>query len=259
MPQEPLPPVVLPSPRLDVQPVALTAEAFSAFGTVIESPLPAATTTNTLPHPPPQGSVVANQSTALKFPSISPLTSTYHQSWGGAPAKTAVTMFCCFPRELRSTTNPSGRESQVFDVRILERHPFTTQTFVPLAAPSYGDTRSIIIVAPTLTPPTSTSSGTPYFPQAPSSTQGQAVGGLPDLQNLKAFVTEPGVGVTYAAGVWHSPMVIVGKSRVDFVVTQWMNGEPTCDCQEVELGEGLCVDLGDGLGTGESGLWRSKL
>jgi len=73
-------------------------------------------------------------------------------------------------------------------------------------------------------------------------------------------VARPGVGVTYGVGTWHAPMVVVGRGRVDWVVSQWVSGREGEDCQEVGLGEGevveveidVDVDGGDGVG-------RSKL
>lgn len=61
------------------------------------------------------------------------------------------------------------------------------------------------------------------------------------------------MGVTYGVGTWHAPMVVVGEGRVDFVVTQWVNGREEDDCQEVEIPEGVVVvvDLKMGRG-GES-------
>lgn len=41
--------------------------------------------------------------------------------------------------------------------------------------------------------------------------------------------------MTYSAGTWHAPMVVVGEQRVDFVVTQFANGVADEDCQEVVL------------------------
>lgn len=70
---------------------------------------------------------------------------------------------------------------------------------------------------------------TPYFPQPQSKKAG-----LPDLQNLKAFVAEPGTGVTYGVGTWHAPMVVVGE-KLDFVVVQNMSGRGDEDCQEVDV------------------------
>ena len=61
-------------------------------------------------------------------------------------------------------------------------------------------------------------------------------GGLPDLKNIRAFLAEEGTAVTYGVGVWHAPMIVVGKGRIDFMVTQWMSGKEGEDCQEVDLG-----------------------
>lgn len=70
------------------------------------------------------------------------------------------------------------------------------------------------------------------------------------------------MGVTYGVGTWHAPMVVVGAGRIDFVVSQWMNGKMEDDCQEVELEPGLAVGLEvgpDGEVGGGTGLWRPKL
>ncbi len=215
----------------------LTPRSFAPFGSVISAPLPSSTTT--IPSTPPVNAVYANQKSALKYANISPLTSTYSLSPSNSPAHLTMSLFSCFPRSLRSQNN-----QQIFDLRILERHPFTTQTFVPLPSPISNGTRAIIIVAPTLPSSSIPSALTPYFPQ---STQA----GAPDLNNTKAFVAEPGMGVTYGVGTWHAPMVVVGEGRVDFVVTQWVNGREQDDCQEVEIPKGMevAVDLNVGSRT----------
>ena len=120
-------------------------------------------------------------------------------------------------------------------MRLLERHPYTTQTFVPLASHDQSGQKKnkyIVIVAPTL-PAVEPGVGlTPYFSQVSSSSGS----GLPDLKSIRAFVAEAGTAVTYGIGVWHAPMVVVGGGRIDFVVTQWMSGREGEDCQEVDLG-----------------------
>lgn len=91
-------------------------------------------------------------------------------------------------------------------------------------------TKYLVIVAPTL-PPTET------FPDL----------GPPDLCNLKAFVAHGAQAVTYGAGTWHAPMVVLGTKRIDFVVVQFANGVPEDDCQEVGLegqGVGVVVERG---------------
>lgn len=79
---------------------------------------------------------------------------------------------------------------------------------------------------------------------------------MPDIHNMKAFITEPdvSVGVTYGVGTWHSPMVVIGDGRVDFAVSQWTSGRSEEDCQEAELGEGISV-----LVEGEGSVERAKL
>lgn len=213
---------------IKIEALPLSPYAFAPFGTVLTSPLPSTTTTP--PTSPPSGSVSANQGTALKFSNIAPVTSTYHTSPSGAPAKPSMSLFSCFSRALRTSNG-----QHIFDVKVLERHPFTTQTFIPLASPPSptAAAKSIIIVAPTLPspppPPPSPPALTPYFPQLQSKQRG-----LPDLQNLKAFVAEPHMGVTYGVGTWHAPMVVVG-GRLDFVVVQHMSGRGDEDCQEVDV------------------------
>ena len=41
--------------------------------------------------------------------------------------------------------------------------------------------------------------------------------------------------MTYGAGTWHAPMVVIGERPIDFVVVQFANGVGSEDCQEVEL------------------------
>jgi ureidoglycolate lyase len=40
-------------------------------------------------------------------------------------------------------------------------------------------------------------------------------------------------------------MVVLGEKRVDFVVTQFVNRVPQDDCQEVRVGDGVNVLVGE--------------
>lgn len=228
----------IPSPNMSIPTEPLTAESFAPFGTIITAPLPASTTT--IPYPPPPNAAYANQNTALKYTNIAPISSMYRLSPSGVPAHPTMSLFSCFPRQLRSS-----KDQKIFDVRILERHPFTTQTFAPLASQVPINAKLVVIVAPTLPSPPPPSALTPYFPQSRQ-------GGPPDLRGVKAYVTDPGMGVTYGVGTWHAPMVVVGDSRVDFVVTQWISGREGEDCQEIDLSEGLEVVVGDNKSIGSA-------
>lgn len=142
-------------------------------------------------------------------------------------------MFSCFPRK----ATPNG----IFQVRILERHPFTTQTFTPLGlSPRDTSTQYLVIVAPSTH--AAASGDNPENP--------------PDLSKLHAFVATGGQAVTYAVGTWHAPMVVLGEKRVDFVVTQFVSGVEEEDCQEVLVGEGLGVNVKEIGSAADDGLWR---
>jgi ureidoglycolate lyase len=192
-----------------------------------------------------------------------------------------MSMFSCFPRELRQKGSRDGWEEDsiggersgrehLFDVTILERHPYTTQTFIPLDLSSkrsiqpYRDTEQLepiylVIVAPSLLGKTATA----------KAVDGSSVSVTdpPDLGNLQAFVARGGQAVTYGAGTWHAPMVVLGRRKVDFVVVQFANGVDGEDCQEVTIEDGLVVDVDVDVGLGGiAGLWpgggamvRSKL
>lgn len=208
-------PLTLPSPRKTLQHAPLKQDSFSTFGTVVETP-------NYHPQhlecPPPNPAVVlANQNTAIKQIDVSLMRNDYAQSPTQTPGKAIINMFSCFPRTL--THSQPEETPPVFQIRILERHPFTSQTFIPMGLDAADQsTKYLVIVAPTL-PPTSN------FPDQ----------GPPDLANVRAFLADGGQAVTYGAGTWHAPMVVVGARRVDFVVVQFSNGVAAEDCQEVEI------------------------
>lgn len=130
-------------------------------------------------------------------------------------------------------------EATLFDVQILERHPFTSQTFIPVdlsqSSQEGEEPVFLVIVAPSL-------KGEVASANADANTK-TTIQDPPDLRNLKAFVARGGQAVTYGPGTWHAPMVVLGRRRVDFVVVQFANGVAEEDCQEVGIGEGVVVDL----------------
>ncbi|KAI4122076.1 MAG: hypothetical protein LQ341_007340, partial [Variospora aurantia] len=169
-------------------------------------------------------------STALKHIDISPIRNLYASASSSTPSKPAMNMFSCFPRALRRRD-----KSLLFDIEVLERHPYTTQTFIPLSSSSSSSFREregryLVIVAPAL-PPT---------PDSPFQQLGP-----PDLDNTRAFWAHAGQAVTYGAGTWHAPMAVIGDERMDFVVMQFVNGVAQDDCQEVMLKKegGLSVEV----------------
>lgn len=104
-------------------------------------------------------------------------------------ARPTVSLFRCAPE-----TAP------FLDVRWLERHPRSTQMFVPMRAGRY-----LAVVA--------------------------RGGDEPDLATLRAFVVEGSRAITYHPGTWHHPMVALDGS-LDFVNFIFADGTSE-DCHEI--------------------------
>lgn len=279
----------MPSPSIRIPIEQLSQSAFSQFGTVIENPAHSnvpRSNNDALPE-----AISANQGTALKYLDVTHLSNLYSIAPSKKPSRAIMNMFVCAPRDLRpnepSDSLPSSwgdidldgdddyeggnRVRELFDVPILERHPFTTQTFIPMGL-SQNDkhTQYLVIVAPTLPAAASsryTDRPPPYptpkvqrrksirdiFARArPSPFTNEAAPppsqftrlhpsqrpkgpGLPDLKNIRAFVATGNQAVTYGAGTWHAPMAVIGDRPIDFVVVQFANGVDIEDCQEVML------------------------
>ena len=95
----------------------LTPEAFAAYGHVVQA--------YTTPNAAPRGVKVttANQGSAMKYHALAPVKSSYPS---GTEAKTVLSMFRCKPID--------AKIGEVFDVKLLERHPCTNQAFFAVGA-----------------------------------------------------------------------------------------------------------------------------
>ncbi|KAB2105514.1 hypothetical protein AG0111_0g5737 [Alternaria gaisen] len=284
-------PTSMPAPSIRIPMELLTPTAFSQFGTVIENPTTSPSAQLPIPNRlPPPDAVAANQGSATKYLDVTHMSNLYGLAPSKKPAKAVMNMFVCSPRNLRphepSMSMPSSWgdldldedeegcedfQRQLLDVAILERHPFTTQTFIPMGlSQQERHTQYLVIVAPTLpasasrrrtgrAPPYPTphierkrsvmdifarARPSPYSNEtAPSQSQFSRLHpsarpkgpGLPDLKNLRAFVANGSQAVTYGAGTWHAPMIVVGDRPIDFVVVQFANEVGNEDCQEIVL------------------------
>jgi len=294
-------PIKVQPPDSQIPIAPLSASAFEQFGTVIQNP---ATHPSTAPSN--LRTIAANQGSATKHLDVTHLTNFYGLAPSRKPAKAVMNMFVCAPRKLRSaaassSSSPSSPAAQLFDVKILERHPFTSQTFIPVGlAESDPTTKYLVIVAPTLPPSPSSPRREPPYPvptpprrkrslrdlltlhrpspydnsvDLPDSNTSRGVAkpslrpkgpGLPDLSNVKAFIADGSQAVTYSAGTWHAPMVVIGQRAVDFVVVQFANDVGLEDCQEVLLDaapeqQGIVVEVDASHAVEEAAVVRAKL
>ncbi|CAN7614709.1 ureidoglycolate lyase [Trinickia sp. LjRoot230] len=102
----------------------------------------------------------------------------------------------------RAIVNVFRAEPHAFpiEIRMMERHPLGSQAFVPL-----GEAPYLVVVAPS---------------------------GSLDANEIRAFVTYGWQGVNYGKGVWHHPLLALGRSR-DFIVID--RGGEGANCDEVSL------------------------
>lgn len=163
------------------KPEPLQSAAFSAFGDVIEA-----------------------SDSATNFAINYGQTRRYHDlaqidvsAAGGRPI---VSLF-------RSTPLPAPLE-----IKLLERHPHSSQAFIPLGNQPY-----LVVVAPP---------------------------GELDETSIKVFLAQPGQGVNYRAGTWHHFSLALGCVS-DFLVID--RGGPAHDdlanCDEQTLQQPFSIDL----------------
>lgn len=148
---------------------------------------------------------------------VAPIINNYHQCKSGKAASANWNIFrCSAPKHLI--------KNQVYTAKVVERHPFSTQTFVPMGQ-DLDKISYLVIVAKT------------------DVTSEQK---LPDPKTLKAFICKGNQAVTYGVGTWHAPMVVVDQlvPYIDFAVLIHENGVEDEDCQECYFEPGVKVDFG---------------
>ena len=100
-----------------------------------------------------------------------------------------------------------------FQLRVMERHPLGSQSFIPVTKDPKN--QYLVIVAP----PT-------------CQTEAEIT------QNLHAFVAKGFRGVTYAKGVWHHPLISLDQEQ-DFIVVD--RSGPGNNCDEIEISQSIVV------------------
>lgn len=156
----------------------LTVEGFAPFGKVVSAGLGAG--------------AAANQGTAVRFDWVSVIQNTRPE------AKLNLAVFRSVARTLP------------IELKLLERHPCSTQVFLPMIVG-----KMVVVVAPT----------------GPS--------GAPDLSGLRAFVGEAGQGIAYAVGTWHHPIIAL-EQAADLAMLAWEDQGPR-DCEEHPLSESIWI------------------
>ena len=161
-----------------IRALPLSALAFAPFGDVVSAGLKVGAS--------------ANQGTAVRFDHCAQLIN------ARANATANLAVFRSVPKSLP------------FEVKLLEKHPHSTQVFLPMRC-----RRLLVCVAPAL------------------------LGGAPDVSQLKAFVCEPGQGVSYKPDTWHHPIVAL-DDIAELAMLAFEDGSPD-DCVVYPLAHPVLV------------------
>jgi ureidoglycolate lyase len=157
--------------------VPLTAEAFGPFGQVVSCG---------------GGARDANQGTALRNDFLAQVKSTRPS------ARPNLCAIRSQPQQLP------------FTAKLLERHPHSSQAFLPMIA-----SRILVIVAPNK-------------------------GGKPDVDHVQAFIAAAGQGFNYSLGTWHHPLVVL-DTAAELAMFVYEEGGPG-DCEEFPLATPLIIE-----------------
>jgi len=160
---------------LRLRPVPLTRGLFAPFGEVIE--------TGGNPH------YSINDGFAERYSDLATV------DVGERDGQLRVNIFQALPRALPMA------------IRMVERHPLSSQAFVGMS----GQPFLVVVAAP---------------------------GKAPLASDLHAFVTDGRQGVNYARGTWHHPLIAVGAPGEFLVIDR---GGPGENCDEVFFGDGEII------------------
>ncbi|VEU23327.1 DEKNAAC104718 [Brettanomyces naardenensis] len=190
-----------------IKAIQLTPESFAKFGAVFSADEQMSNVSQTS----------ANQGTATKLLKVAPVTNNSDAAPSGKRATANWNIFRCSPpnhlirQEVGHTT---------YLAKVLERHPYTTQTFVPMGRDAH-EIGFLVICAPD-----------------------DPVDHLPDFTKAEAFLCRGDQSVTYGVATWHAPMIVIGPhDHLDFAVLVHESGVPEEDCQEVTYEPGFKVLL----------------
>jgi ureidoglycolate lyase len=116
---------------------------------------------------------------------------------GRAYFEAALTSARPHARPSLSLSHRAPLERPALESDLLERHEFSSQSFVPLDV-----SRWLIVVCP------------------------HTAAGGPDVAKAVAFVAGPGHGVTYRANTWHHGLTVLDRAA-RFAIFMWRDGGPT--------------------------------
>lgn len=154
----------------------LTVSAYASYGGIISTDVVNDRT------------VTVNNGTARRTPEVVPTQNLYAKAESQKPARAVLNVSLASPREVESwngvDVDASQEGKRFLKVKMLERHRYSTQSFVPMGA----GIKYLVVV-----------------------TEGDDA---PDLNRLRGFVASDKQGVCYAPGMWHAPMAVIDQVSI---------------------------------------------
>lgn len=142
----------------------LTPESFAEYGTVLSTAHQLSTASQ----------ASANYGTAIKLHKVSVIENSFHTAPSGRQATANWNIFRCSPpTPLLSQSEADGRLH--YRTKVLERHPFSSQTFLPMGVDKGKEAYVVICGA-------------------------KLENGMPDVTSVRAFLCKGDQAVTYAPG-----------------------------------------------------------
>lgn len=176
-----------------ITPELLTRETFKEYGQVIEVPSA-------------EAGESANQGSASRFNYLATLQNLRNGKEWGIPqhikSPTASLNVCLFQSKPRQIP---------FQVKLLERHKYSSQLFIPMTNQHHA--AYLVVVA----------LNDPVYEK-------------PDMSTMRVFIGSSTQAFNYRAGVWHHPMIAL-YSQIDFVCFVYERNQnqvvDTEDCEEI--------------------------
>jgi ureidoglycolate hydrolase len=128
--------------------------------------------------------VFVNGGTARRTPEVVPTQNLYAAAPSKIPARIVLNVSLASPRAV-AASSVDGTSKRVLKVNVLERHKYSTQSFIPMGS----NVKYLVVV-----------------------TDGEE---RPNLDRLRAFVASDKQGICYGVGVWHAPMSVVDEASSD--------------------------------------------
>ncbi|KAK9355306.1 ureidoglycolate hydrolase [Lipomyces doorenjongii] len=175
----------------------LTPEAFSKFGYVISAS-----------HQAPKVAA-GTHGLAYRVSDVSVPVNNYSNSHFKTEAP------CAFNLQRFAPPATLDRKNCEYLVKVIERHPYTTQTFFPMGVDA-SEPAYLVIVAE------------------------NDENNMPDLSTVRAFVARGGQSVTYGAAVWHGGTCSL-RDTLDMTMFMYDNGVKEDEMHLVGIENGLPV------------------